>query len=154
MGGGADVERGYGSRGCIVCGRQNSHGLGASFRPAPGGAWAEVTAPPHLQGFDGLLHGGLVAGLLDDAMWYAAYFQGLFTMTGQLSVRYRKPVPTGVRLRVEGRVVAQRHRLAQAEARLMAAESGEVLAEAEGKFVAVPPEVRARLSPEDAIGPC
>ncbi len=137
-----------------MCGRQNPHGLGASFHPSPEGAWAEVAAPPHLQGFAGVLHGGLVAGLLDDAMWYAAYFHGLFTMTAQLSVRYRKPVPTGVPLRVEGRLLARRRRVAELEARLVAAATGEVLAEAEGKFMEVPADVRERLGGEDLIGPC
>lgn len=143
-------ERTYASRGCLVCGRENPAGLRASYRAADGRARAEVTPPGRFQGFDGTLHGGVVTALLDDAMWYAAYSAGLFTMTAEITVRFRRPVPVEAPLVVEGRLRARRGRLAELEAELTAAD-GTVLARAEGKFLAVPDEVRRRLAPATAI---
>ncbi len=141
----------YGSRHCIICGRDNPAGARAAFRPAPGGAEAEVTPPAHLQGFAGVLHGGIVTGLLDDAMWYAAHFQGLFTMTAEITVRFRKPVPTGRPLRLAGRLVARKRRLAEMAAELADAESGEILAEASGKFLEVSEAMRRELGGDGLI---
>lgn len=146
----ADGERAYGSRGCIVCGRENPAGLKVSYHAAGGRSHAAVTPPGRFQGFDGTLHGGIITGLLDDAMWYAAYSAGMFTMTAELTVRFKKPVPVERPLRLEGRLVSRRGRLAEMAAELRDG-AGEVLAEASAKFLAVPEEMRQRLGPATAI---
>lgn len=141
----------YGSRHCLICGRDNPAGVRAAFRPTVAGAEAEVSPPEHLQGFAGVLHGGVVTGLLDDAMWYAAHFHGLFTMTAEITVRFRKPVPTGRPLRLTGRLVARQRRLAELAAELADAASGEVLAEASGKFLQVSEAMRERLGGDGLV---
>ncbi len=143
--------KGYSSRGCLVCGRENLSGLRATFKLSPEGAWTEVTTPVHLQGFDGTLHGGVIAALLDDTMWYTAFGGGYFTMTAELSVRYKKPVPIGIRVRTRGRVVQVRGRLVEVSARMEDADSGLLFAEASGKFLCVPEEMKVRLGSGDII---
>lgn len=143
---------GYYSRDCLICGRENAAGIGARFVAEDGVAEAVVTPPAHLQGFTGVLHGGIVTALLDDAMWYAAYAQGLFTLTGELGVRFRRPVEMGRSLRVKGRLQARRGRLAEMSAEMRYLDSGELLAEATGKFMEVSPEVRARLQGPEGAG--
>lgn len=145
------TERPFGSRDCIVCGRHNPAGLRVTYWAEDGRSRAEVVPPAHFQGFDGTLHGGIVSALLDDAMWYAAFSAGLFTMTAELSVRFRKPVPVGEAIRLEGRVQAQRGRLTEMAAELSHAVTGEVLAEASGKFLLVSEEMRQRLGGADLI---
>ncbi len=145
-----DGEKAYGSRGCIVCGRENPAGLRVTYHAAAGRSRAEVTPPARFQGFDGTLHGGIVSALLDDAMWYAAYSAGMFTMTAELTVRFKKPVPVERPLRLEGRLLARRGRLAEMAAELRDA-AGEVLAEARAKFLAVPEDMRLRLGAATAI---
>ena len=146
------AARPYSSRRCLVCGRENAAGLRVVYHAGGGRSRAEVTPPARFQGFNGTLHGGAVAALLDDAMWYAAYSAGLFTMTAELAVRYRRPAPVERPLRVEGRLVARRGRLAELAAELRGP-GGEVLAEATGKFLAVPEEVQRRLGAPTAIEP-
>lgn len=146
----ADGEKTYGSRGCIVCGRENAAGLGVTYHAGGGRSRAEVTPPARFQGFDGTLHGGIVSALLDDAMWYAAYSAGMFTMTAELTVRFKKPVPVEQPLRLEGRLLSRRGRLAEMAADLRDG-AGEVLAEAAAKFLAVPQALRERLDPATAI---
>lgn len=144
------MDKGYSSQGCLVCGRANLHGLQAVFRINEEGAWSEVCPPRHLQGFDGTLHGGVIAAILDDAMWYTAHAKGFFTMTAELLVRYKHPVPTGQPIRVQGRLDSHRGRLIELSARLTDS-NGTVLAEGRGKFLCVPEGVKLRLGGDGII---
>ncbi|MBX6377625.1 MAG: PaaI family thioesterase [Clostridia bacterium] len=142
----------YSSRDCIVCGSEHPAGFQAAFHVEPGRAWTEVRPLEIHQGFRGILHGGLIAALMDDAMWYAAYsMDGFFGMTAELTVRYRRPVPVAALLRVEGEVVSSRGRLAETRAQVLLAgdTSGEPLATASAKFLRGPAGVRATLGPEE-----
>ncbi|MCY0884475.1 MAG: PaaI family thioesterase, partial [Firmicutes bacterium] len=83
---------------CLICGPRTAVGLHVRFRPGPGPdeVQAETTVDARFSGFQGVVHGGIVAGLLDDAMWYTAFFRDRrITMTAALEVRYRAPVPVG-----------------------------------------------------------
>lgn len=98
----------------------------------------QVRAPEHFQGFDGVLQGGIVAGLMDDAMWYAILSTtGAITMTAELTIRYKAPVPVETDLTVTGRLVAQ-HRILYTCSAFIADTAGQVLAEATAKFMPAP----------------
>ena len=61
------------SRYCFVCGRENPYGLKMSFYEVePGHALAEYTVPEHYQGYPGIVHGGIVATMLDETLGRAA----------------------------------------------------------------------------------
>lgn len=133
------------SRDCIICGRDNAVGARVRFQPEAEGVTARVEAPPHFQGFGGVLHGGLVTALLDDAMWWAIFARHrLPTMTVELTVRYRRPVPVGEPLLVSGRITEARK-----NSRLFLAhgtihdDAGTLLAEADAKFLPAPPDLAA-----------
>jgi uncharacterized protein (TIGR00369 family) len=126
------------SRSCIICGRENEVGLGLAYWAGDGSSRAEWEVAPQFCGIPGYLHGGLILALLDDAMWYAAYGDGGFTMTAEATVRYRAPVRAGQRVGIAGRVVSHTGRLWRLAAELREAD-GAVLATAEGKFLEVPP---------------
>jgi acyl-CoA thioesterase FadM len=68
-------------------------------------------------------------------MGWAAYSQGTWSMTARMSTRFRRPVPLGHPLRIEGRVTRVRKSFlaARAEIRL----DGVVVAEGEGIFLRV-----------------
>ncbi len=122
---------------CLVCGPNNPVGLAAVVRREGGESEAHIRGAKHHAGFPGIFHGGMVAALLDEAMWYALESQGFLGVTGELTVRYRRPVPLEEELTVRGRVASRRGRMAQAAAQLSDLQ-GRVLAEAEGKFVERP----------------
>lgn len=65
---------------------------------------AEWDCPEHFQSYDGILHGGLIATLLDCAMVHVLFAHGLAGRTAELSLRYRRPVHTGSRVRVTARL--------------------------------------------------
>lgn len=126
------------NRGCFACGEENPIGLRLRFSYGDGYAEARFTPEPVHQGYPGLLHGGLVATLLDEAMAHAVVASVGPAVTGELRVRLRgRGVTLGEPVVVRGRIVERRGRLVRAEAELVARD-GAVLARAEGKFMQLP----------------
>ncbi len=81
---------------CLVCGQSNPFGLGLKFTCGEDGSVnATFLGHPALEGFQGLLHGGMIASLLDGAMTNCLFAHGCVAMTGELIVRYREPVVIG-----------------------------------------------------------
>lgn len=128
--------------GCIICGVDNPIGLHLAFSADDNGSSVEATVGPNWQGYRTMVHGGIVAGLLDDAMWHAIYHRTAErTVTAELMVRYKRPVPVGSSLTIRGRVERATSRLVVASGEIRS-ESGEVLAVAEGRFMPLGREVR------------
>jgi acyl-coenzyme A thioesterase PaaI-like protein len=97
-----------------------------------------VTLGKPFEGPPGLVHGGFIATLLDHALARAARSAGHGGLTGTLTVRYRRPVPLGVPLVLEGRLEDVEGRHATSRATLAAADDpGTVLAEGEALLVAL-----------------
>ena len=87
------AERPDPARFCFGCGAENPRGLALEFRLEHGRAVAEFAPADYLQGYPGFVHGGVVATMLDEAMSWAAYGQGIWAMTARLTMRFRKSVP-------------------------------------------------------------
>jgi uncharacterized protein (TIGR00369 family) len=86
---------------CMVCGQSNPFGLGLKFTcEADGSVSATFLGHPALEGYVGLLHGGVIASLLDGAMTNCLFAHGCQAMTGELNVRYREPVVIGEEMRI------------------------------------------------------
>lgn len=134
--------------GCFVCGRDNAAGLKLRFQADAGGVCVQFMPDLRHQGFGGVLHGGIVAAVLDDALWYAIYSAtGKATMTAELTLRYKKSVPCDAMLTVRGELVADKRRLFAARGGIYSL-LGELLAEASGTFLPAPPELASRLAAE------
>jgi acyl-coenzyme A thioesterase PaaI-like protein len=124
-----------------VCGVANPGGLHLTFTsPHPGEVRAEVTIAAEFQGYPGIVHGGIIAALLDEAAGRAFMTPDLaeFFYTARLEVRYRRKTPVGQPLRLEGRAGTRSGRTAHATSALFAPD-GELLAEADAVLVAAPP---------------
>ncbi len=103
--------------GCFACGAANPQGLHLSFRVADdGAARAEWRAGRAWEGFEGILHGGIVTTLLDEAMAHAIVARGLHALTCELRVRMRKHVATGDIVKIRGWIAEQQKRRILAEA--------------------------------------
>lgn len=122
---------------CFACGPKNPVGLKLEFKlDGDGRSVATFTPREELQGFSGVLHGGIVCALLDEAMAWALILRGHVPVTVGLSARFHRPVRIGGEVTIIGEVVksgAQRC-LLKAEVRN---ESGDLAAEAEGTFLIV-----------------
>ena len=81
---------------CLVCSGSNPYGLALEFAVNDDGSvTASFTGNSAVEGFQGLLHGGMIASLLDGAMTNCLFAHGLVAVTAELKVRYHKPVATG-----------------------------------------------------------
>lgn len=105
---------------CFICGSRNPIGLHAVFAtdPEKGRAETRVRIPEHFQGWQGIVHGGILSALLDEICAQACMARGLQVVTRELRLRYRKPVPTGSEVTVTGEIVGERRRLIDVQARI------------------------------------
>jgi uncharacterized protein (TIGR00369 family) len=120
-------------RRCFFCGEQNPRGFSLRFREENGWTVAETVVPWYLQGFAGVVHGGIVASLLDEVMSHSVKHVGISAVTGTLRVKYLKPCPTEKILMLRGRVRRRKGRIVAALGEILY--DGERVAEAEGIFV-------------------
>lgn len=143
------------SRHCFACGLENPFGLQLRFfTTAPGEVTAEYTVPEHFQGYPGVVHGGVVAAMLDEVLVRSIMGHEADTprlmVTARMTVRYRKRVPVAQPLRLVGRQGRAKHHSATASAAIFDRD-GELLAEADALLVNVPQEMLASLDHE-ALG--
>jgi uncharacterized protein (TIGR00369 family) len=131
------VEVTYDGR-CFGCGAQNPEGLQMAFQPGAGESVAEFEVPARYQSWAGVVHGGLVALMLDEAVGWAAWHAGHPGVTGKLEVRYRQPLKIGERVRVSGRVEQIRRTLIYARARITRLADGATVAEASATLMETP----------------
>ena len=128
---------------CFACGMRNDAGLHLVFRQEGDEVVTEFTADERFQGFPGVVHGGILATLLDETLNRVAMAEGRMMMTGRLDIRYRRAAPLGRPLRVGARVRSSRSRMLQAEGEIRLADAGTdeneaIIATAEGIFLPVP----------------
>jgi uncharacterized protein (TIGR00369 family) len=122
---------------CFGCGHANPTGLRLEFLLAADGTVVSLaTVPESFEGHPGFLHGGIIATLLDETMSKAVRARGLTAMTRQIDIDYLRPVPSGVPLRMEGRVVRNERRKHWTKAKILSAE-GATLAQGKGLFIEV-----------------
>ncbi|MBV8262615.1 MAG: PaaI family thioesterase, partial [Candidatus Eremiobacteraeota bacterium] len=86
-------------------------------------------------GWTTMLHGGIVATLLDEAMAHAAIAAGIRAVTGRLEIRFRKAAPMDRPLVAEGRLEGRRGRMLTLSA-TVSGEDGTIYAQGQGRFVA------------------
>lgn len=78
---------------CFGCSTTNSAGLKLTFEEEDGKLYASWDPSPHFQGYINVLHGGIIATLLDEAgAWCIYVTAGTSGVTSSLTVRYLKPV--------------------------------------------------------------
>jgi uncharacterized protein (TIGR00369 family) len=119
---------------CFACGQDNEHGMRLRIVPTEDGCRAVFTPPRRFEGFHGMVHGGIVATLLDEVIAWACRLRGYNGLTAELTVRYKKPVPVNEPVELIGRVLNEHGKLVHAES-LMRNEKGEVLATARAKMI-------------------
>jgi uncharacterized protein (TIGR00369 family) len=132
---------------CFACGKDNSIGLQLTFSQEGDAYVTTFTASRLLQGYEGIVHGGIVATLLDEIMARYVWEKHGPAATARLCVSYRRPVPTEQPIEVRGWITAvRRNGRVFATAAAVRLTDGTLLAEATGLIVRI----------EDATGgsPC
>lgn len=125
------------THGCLVCGRDNPTGFALKlFADSETGiVQTHFTVDARHAGFDGIVHGGALATLLDEAMvWSATWACGRFCLCGEMTVRFRQPSRVGETLTIQGITDRARGRLVLCSGKVLGAD-GSLRVEASGKFV-------------------
>jgi uncharacterized protein (TIGR00369 family) len=110
---GKELRFPFGDGGCFGCSKSNPHGLHLRFYR--GGEDSDQivathSVPERFHGAPGIVHGGIVATILDEFSCAAAVFlEGSRVVTGELQVRYERPCPVETELTVKARVVDRSH---------------------------------------------
>jgi acyl-coenzyme A thioesterase PaaI-like protein len=86
------------------------------------------------EGFEGIVHGGVVSTVLDESMAKAVTAIGVEALTAELRVRFRHHVKAGDPLGVRGWVIERNKRMIRAEATLVDS-TGAELAHAWSSFL-------------------
>jgi acyl-coenzyme A thioesterase PaaI-like protein len=140
------------SRFCFVCGRENPVGLKvrwANDREARE-IRGTVSVPEPFNGYPGVVHGGIVAALLDETAGRSVLMEGTFLdlmVTRKMEVSYRRPTPTKTPLELVGRLLRRDEGRAEAEAELRLPD-GTVAARATVFLARPPDEIASRWAPE------
>jgi len=129
---------------CFVCGLENEYGLKLKFyETAPGVVEVNYNVPDHFEGYPGIVHGGITAALVDEALGRVHMGSDpenvRFMYTAKMTVQYRKPVPTGKPIKIVARAIKRRKRSAISVAQIFGPD-GDLLIEAEAILLDVPPE--------------
>ena len=97
---------------CFGCGPQNPFGLKLSFTEQDDDTYiTHFTGQQQHQGYDGIMHGGIVSTLLDEIMARYLYAKGMNAVTARLEIRYAKPTPIGVPLLIKGKISGHKGRI-------------------------------------------
>ncbi|MHC9540220.1 MAG: PaaI family thioesterase [Vulcanimicrobiota bacterium] len=121
---------------CFACGTDNPIGLMLRFQPDGDGICGDFTPRREHQGYKGIIHGGILSTLLDEAMARLLINQGLKIVTVKMEIRYKKPVHVGERLKIKAALGDMNGRLVQARGRIFN-EKGELAAMADATFAEV-----------------
>jgi len=119
---------------CFACGQNNPSGLRLTFQWDGDEYKTEFYTDDRFQGYTGILHGGITATILDEAMARHLTTRGLAVMTASMELRYKKPVPTGLTLRCIARQAEKNRNLYKMEAVALLPD-GTVAVEAAAKFI-------------------
>jgi len=126
---------------CIVCSPSNIWSLGVGFTASEDGVVeGDFDCGSVFEGYDGMLHGGVIASLLDGAMTNCLFAHGIPGVTAELSVRYRHPINSVISAKVRAWIERSSEPLYVLKAEII--QEGKTKATAVGKFMKSPPHGR------------
>lgn len=123
---------------CFGCGGGNPRGMQLTFEQDDDAKRirGRFRLSPDYQGGAGFVHGGIIAMLLDEVMAKVSRFARDHAVTAEMTVEYRKPVPVGEEIVVEGWEVNRDERVRSREGEIRNT-ADEVLARGKARFVEV-----------------
>lgn len=122
---------------CVVCQQPFFADNTLQFTTVePGVVRAEIVTTDRVQGYAGIMQGGLITALHDSAMLHCLFSMGITAMTAKLETRFHQPVPVGVSIVVEARWLATKRNLHQLSSQISVA--GQLCSSAKSQFLSLP----------------
>ena len=117
---------------CFACGMENPNGLRIEWKTEGMTTYAEFIADQKYQSWKGIVHGGIIATLLDEAMTRLAWIACGGALTAEMVVRYVAPAPIGEKLFILGEIIKESRKLVETKA-VVTDVSGKIIAHSTGK---------------------
>ena len=130
---------------CFGCGTLNAGGLGLVLHVERGRSWTELALDRRFEGWENVIHGGVLCTILDEVMAWALVGEDNWGVTARMSVDFRHPVTVGLPIRAEGWITRSRRRIVDTAGHIVAAGTGTELATATGVYVAAGAERKRDL---------
>jgi uncharacterized protein (TIGR00369 family) len=138
---------------CFACGQLNAAGMQLQIHVEDGRSWTEIELPRRFEGWEGIVHGGILSAIADEVMAWAVISTGELGVTVRMEMDYRRPVTVGQAIRADGWTTERRRRRFETAARIVAPGTGDVLVEARGTYLAVPSAQAEKLRARYGIQP-
>jgi len=131
---------------CFACGTENIFGLKMTFSSNGKQLRSLLTVPEHTRGWSNLVHGGILATILDEIMsWTAIQLTSHFILTRNLNVEFKKPVFIGSQLTATGEIIERSEKNATLSAQIQD-DSGVLCCTGRSSFALFTQEEFARLN--------
>ena len=130
------------SKHCFVCGLKNDFGIKAGFYELENNELVATFTPCEMhQSYPGRLHGGISTAILDETIGRAIMIEHseIWGVTVELNIKFKRPVPYDVELRVVGRITEQNKRFFFGTGELILPD-GKIAVTASGKYMKLPLE--------------
>ncbi len=89
----------------FFAGQERSDGLQLKIRYRRGIVYTDITISRKFEGYENVVHGGMLFGILDTLIWYAIFMAiGKSCMTRKTDMDFLKPVMCGVTYRAQAKV--------------------------------------------------
>jgi len=131
------VSKQPGSKMCFLCGVDNPIGLHLDFWTDGEQVWTDFTPREEHQGWPGVVHGGILATVLDETMGRVAFLHKEWMVTVRMETTFRRPATPGQPLRVTAHAEQWRGGRMTAIGQVLLAD-GSVAVEAHALYLRVP----------------
>jgi acyl-coenzyme A thioesterase PaaI-like protein len=137
-----DTDSGYSM--CFGCGQDNPIGLKLSFQWDGKTARAEFTPTKFYQSWSGVVHGGIITCLLDEAMGYAALFGGMKCVNASMQTRLRRLALIDEPLIITSSITKKTRKLVKTKAAISLKDGTPIAEGTSTQFVISPREDKSR----------
>jgi acyl-coenzyme A thioesterase PaaI-like protein len=119
---------------CFICGKHSKNGLKLKFILRDNNTLSgEFKISKDYQGYDGILHGGIITAILDSSMIHLFHMKdGIKLKTAKLNIRFKKPIPAGETITIKAVADGDIQHFYKAKSQVILCD--EIFAEAEGYF--------------------
>lgn len=136
---------------CFACGTLNRGGLGLELHLERGRSWVELALEDRFEGWEGVIHGGILSTILDEVMAWSLVGEDNWGVTARLAVEFRQPIRVGVPIHADGWITRSRRRIVDTAGRIVDPSTGVELATATGVYVAASADRKRALQAQYAF---
>ncbi len=122
---------------CFACGARNPIGIRMQVKYLEDIAAAEsiLALPKEFQGWQEVIHGGILATLLDEIMMHAIWHFAGAGVTLGIDVQFRQPLAPAEMILVRGRITETKGRRLKAKGEIIRQADNRLIANSLGRFL-------------------